>query len=238
MSYIDQSIDMRAEVLQGAVDSLVYWAKSNGAPVTVDGGTAFVTVMDCTGSQIVARTAATIAANGRLSFSQMWTMAQWQLQEDCIALFEWAVSGVAFADRLYFDVVINKLLCPIDTSDLLEFYPDLESHLAAIGETDTTKFIKRAWSKLLNRIRSGHNRPSLILDKARLIEPAVELTLFLVCRALSRNPDDLWASRKSEHADDYKTAIAGLGELKYDRNEDGLAEQNEVKRINRRKWTV
>lgn len=239
MSFVDQGTDERAEVVQGAADVLVHWAKLNGAAVTVDPATAYVTLMDCTGSVQVARQLATIAANGKLSTpSTVFTTAAWQLQEDAIALFEWQVGAVPYADRLYFDVVLNKLYCPIDTSHLLTLYPDLENHLTAIGETDTTKFIKRAWSKFLRRIRSGHNRPSLILDKVVLVEPVLELSLYLVCRALSRSPDDLWDHRMKAHQEDYKNAVATLGEVKYDRNEDGLAEQNEVKRINRRKFTV
>lgn len=239
MAYVDQGIDQRAEVLYGATsDTLVYWAKNNGAPVTLDTSSGFVTLSDNGGAEKVARAACSQAANGKLYTTRAWASDVWQLQEDAIALFEWQVSGVTFQDRLYFDVVKNKLICPVDTSDLLDYYPDLEDHLAAIGETNTVKFIMRAWGKLLNRIRSGHNRPSLILDKSRLIEPAVELTLYLACRALSRVPEDLWAQRMHDHREDYKVAIAGLGELKYDRNEDGIAEQNEVKRINRRKFTV
>lgn len=238
MAYVDQGIDQRAEVLSGASDSLVYWAKADGAPVTVTPGTGFVTLIDNTGSEKVARAACSIAANGKLYVTRTWDLETWLLQEDAVALFEWTTGGIAFADRLYFDVVKNKLLCPIDTSDLLDHYPDLEKHLAAIGETDTTKFIKRAWSTILNRIRSGHNRPSLILDRSRLFEPALELTLERVCRALSRNVDDVWAIRKADHASDYKAAWAGLGELKYDKDEDAIADKEEDKRINRRKMTV
>lgn len=238
-SYIDQGIDQRNEVLQGAVDSLVYWVKNNGAAQAIDSASAHVTLMDNTGTTKVARALCTISDSGKLSVSKTWDADSWILQEDAIALWEWTVGSIAFSDRQYFDIVKNKLYCPIDTAKLLEVYPDLELHLSGIGETDVTKFIKRAWAKLLVRIRSGHNRPSLILDKHRLVEPALELTLFMVCRALSRNMDDLWWQRKKDHEEDYKHAIASLGEVKYDRNEDGVAEQRgEDKRLNRRKFTV
>lgn len=247
MSFVDQGIDQRPEVLQAGgpggapatiQDSLVYYVKANGASQTVDPNSAFVTLMDNGGAVVVARTAAAIAANGKLSLTKTWDAASWTLQEDCIAAWEWTVGGTAGADKQYFDVVLNKLICPIEVSHLLESYPDLEQHLLAIGENDPTKFIKRAWSKFLVRIRSGHNRPSLILERDRLFDAVSELTLFLICRALSRTADDVWERRKTEHEEDYKAAVAALGELKYDRNEDGLAEQNEVKRINRRKFTV
>jgi hypothetical protein len=238
MPYVDQGIDQRPEVVQGATNALVYWAKDNGAPLSVDADSAFVTLKDNGGTTLLARTAATIAANGKLSISNEWVAATWQLQEDACAVWEWAVSGVQYADRQFFDVVLKRLMCPIDTSDLLDEYPDLEKHLQAIGETDTTKFIKRAWSKILNRIRSGHNRPSLILDTSRLTDPAIEMSLYLACRALIREPDDVWSIRMRDHKEEYKVAIAAVGELKYDRNEDGVAEQGEVKRINRRKFTV
>lgn len=238
MSYVDQGIDQRAEVLSGASDSLVYWAKADGAPITVDPGTGYVTLLDNTGSEKVARAACSIASNGKLYVTRTWDVATWLLQEDAVALFEWQVATVPYSDRLYFDVVKNKLLCPIDTSDLLDHYPDLEKHLAAIGETDTKKFIKRAWSTILNRIRSGHNRPSLILDRSRLYDPALELALARCCRALSRKPEDVWGVRKVDHIQDYKAAWAALGELKYDKNEDAVANEGENKRINRRKMTV
>lgn len=239
MAYRSEGIDQRAEVVRNAVDSLVYWAKDNGATLAIDSNTAYVTVLDNTGNTKVARTQTGITlttADGKVSFSQTWT--NYELAEDYVLLVEWSTGSIPFADRLYFDVVLNKLKCPIDNNDILELYPDMDSHIVSIGQTAVDKFIKRAWAHLMNRIRSGHSRPSLILDRARLVEPAIEKAAEYTCRALSKELDDIWDVRRKDHADRYKEAMAGLGELKYDKDEDGLASPGEDKRVNRRKWTV
>jgi hypothetical protein len=155
-----------------------------------------------------------------------------------VALFTYVSSGVTYSERVFFDVVKTKLLCQIDHNDLLEAYPDLETHLAAIGETDTTKFIRKAWSEILDRIRAGGNRPSLILEARRLSNAAIELSLSYVAQALEKDPGDLWNDRKKDHRANYTAAWNGLGELKYDITEDGLADTDEETRVNRTRWHV
>lgn len=246
MAYLEQGIDQRLEVSQGLVDSLVYFAKANGQPVTVDPATAWVTIIDPGGSSKVARTqtGVVIAANGKITFSQTWTEALYERWEDYTMLVEYAVSSVVYSDRVYFDVVKNKLPCLIDVSDLLDYYPDLEEHLKGINpgsdtsEATAAKLIKRAWSYLLDRIRSGKNRPSLILDRARLVNPAVAQALHLICDALSKEEGDVWDKRSEKHLKRYDKLVSGLGDLKYDSDEDGLAGEKETKQINRRIFTV
>lgn len=239
MAYANEGIDQRAEVIVGsAAQALVYYAKHEGAPVTVDPATGFVTLLDPAGATLVARAACTIAALGKLSVSQAYPEATYPLAEDYIALWEWQVGSVAYADRQYFDVVRNKLICPIDTSDVQEVYPDITSHLASVGETDCNRAIRRAWAKLCNRIRAGKNRPALILDRARLVNCALELACAFTARMLSKETDDLWHGRMVEHFKEYHAEFAGLGDLKYDKDEDAVASNDEKTRINRKLFSV
>lgn len=240
MAFNAEGIDQRPEILYGAAaDSLVYWPKKDGAVQAVDALSAFVTIFNPSAAQLVARVAATINGNGSLSYSRAWDVATYLLGQDYAVLWEYTSATVAVADRTYFDIVRNKLPCLIDESDLLELYPNLVEHLKAVEPVpDLSKYIRRAWSMMLDRIRSGQNRPSLILDRARLVNPAIHLSLHFACMALARDVDDIWDKRQAGHLKMFETIYAGLGELKYDINEDTVADQEESKRINRRKWTV
>jgi hypothetical protein len=64
------------------------------------------------------------------------------------------------------------------------------------------------------------------------------LSLYYICRSLSRESDDIWDRRMKEHWKMWEVALAGLGELKYDRNEDGLQDKQETARPNRRSFSV
>lgn len=238
MPYVNQGLDARAEIQPGGIaDTLVYWPRVDGQSVTPI--THSVTIHSPDGGLITMAEISSLAAN-KLFLTKEWTEAQFPLAEDYFALWNFAVAGAYYTDRQYFDVVKNKLPILIEHNDLLDVYPNLESHLRAIPEIGNTteRFIKRAWSKMLDRIRSGGNRPSLILDKARLVNPGIELTLHLVSEALSKVPDDKWETRAKMHKKNYDELFAGLGELKYDRNEDTLADSGETKRLNRRSFTV
>lgn len=236
--YSDEGIDQRAEATYNAADSLTYYVKRNGAAVAIDADSGYVTIYDPGGSTKVARVAVTTTTSGKLVYTRTWESPTFELWEDYVALFEWQESGVTRTDRLFFDVVRSKLECLIDESDMLEQYPDAADHLAALNITDPTRFIKRAWSVMLDRIRSGKNRPSLILDRARLVNPALEGATARMCRALSKETGDIWHERMTHHFREYNALIAGLGDIKYDKDEDGLAGDNDVKRMNRRTATV
>lgn len=238
MSYANEGIDQRAEVKSGTTDSVVYYVKQNGAVVEVDATTGYATIHASLGGELVSRAACVVAAGGRLSLSQAWPLATYPLAEDYRVAWEWQVAGATFTDDQYFDVVKSKLPCLIDTSDLQELYPDIVSHMGAIGETDCSKGIKRGWAHLMARIRSGRNRPSLILDRHRLISPAIHIAMHYVADSLKRVPDDLWDERMKDHFKKYEAAFAQIGELKYDINEDAIAQEGETKRINRKRWQV
>lgn len=236
MSYVNEGVDSKAEVLSGDVtDSLVYWCKENGAPLTPTPASAFVTILDSGGAEKVARTAATITST-KLVLAQAWPTNSYPLEEDYIAVWEFASGGVSYADRTTFDVVRTKLPVLIDTSDLEELYPNLLKHLAAIEETDASKFIRRAWSFMLDRIRAGGSRPSLILDRARLVNPGIQLACCLAMDALCRQPGDVFDLRARRHEKNFESLFQGLGSLTYDKDEDGTAD-NEPRRVNRsRGW--
>lgn len=236
MSYLNEGIDSKAEVLSGDVaDSLVYWCKQDGAPIVPTPSSAFVTVLDGANAVKVARTLATIVGS-KLVLSQTWPTATFPLAEDYIAVWEFASGGVSYADRTSFDVVRTKLPVLIDTSDLEELYPNLAKHLVSISETDASKFIRRAWSFMLDRVRAGGSRPSLIIDRARLVNPGIQLAACLTMDALCRQPGDVFDLRARRHEKNFEALFQGLGSLSYDKDEDGVADA-EPRRVNRtRGW--
>lgn len=246
MAYANEGIDQRLEVLRGAADSLVYFAKANGKPQTIDANSAWVTILDAAGSTKVERTqtGVVIASGGRVTYSRTWAEVDFELWEDYVMEVEYQVSAAVTTDRVFFDVVKTKLPCLIDNSDLLDFYPDLEEHVKSLNQSGISSvdtiagFIRVAWSQMLDRIRAARNRPSLILDRARLVNPGRRLALSIACEALSREEDDQWDKRAAKHEKAYDKLFLGLGELKYDKDEDGLASEEETKRVNRRKFTV
>lgn len=239
MPYVNEGIDQRAEVLIGKADTLTLVVKAGGQLLTGI-NSAKVTIMEPSGVVIVAQVNAVVTGS-ILSYTRTWDTGdtkKFELWEDFVAEWEYVTVNGTYTDRQFFDVVRTKLPCLIDVNNLLDYYPDLIQHLAAIEETDADKFCRRAWSLMLDRIRSGKNRPSLILDRSRLVNPGVQKALELVCNALSRDIGDIWSKRKADHKAEYEALRAGLGELKYDRDEDGLAADTDIKRINRRRFSV
>ena len=237
MAYVNEGIDQRAEVALGLSDSLTYYARRDGAPETVSAVT--VRVLSPSGEVLVASTSSGVTTStNAITFTQTWLSTVYQLWEDYVLELSWTGGGLARSDRMFFDVVKSKLQCPLELNQVQELYPDIASHLAAVGESDCSKAIKRAWSIMLDRIRSGRNRPSLILDRARLVNPALQLATSIVCGWLTRETDDIWDKRCERHLKSYETLMAGLGELKYDKDEDGLAGDDETKAINRRTFSV
>lgn len=227
-------LDGKAEVQAGAVDVLRFWPKYDGAPAMLDSGSGFVTILDPSGGVKVARAACTVdTQNSVLSVSRTWNEV---IDEDYIAVWEWTVNAVVFSERDMFDIVKVKLPCMIDTTDLEDFYPDIRQHLNAIAEVDASRFARRAWSMLLDRIRSSGHRPSLVIDRARLVNVGLQCMAALTCNALSRSPGDIWDLRAAGHAKSYEALFSGLGQLKYDRDEDGVSDDVPA-RVNRiRAW--
>lgn len=240
MSYVNEGVDVRAEVQHGLVDSVVYFAKRNGAPINPDNASVWCTLLDRNGGEVVARTQSGVSQNssGRFAIQASFTSPTWELAEDCIAVWEWQESGTTFSDRQFFDVVKTKLPCLVDTSDVTELYPQIPLDLVSLGETDASKFIRRAWSLMLDRLRSGGGRPSLIIDRARLVNPGVMKAVELITDALSREADDIWERRSLRAGKVYEKLMAGLGELKYDTDQDGTGAEEEKANLDRRNWHV
>ncbi len=241
MAYANEGVDDRAEVLIGEADTLRMFIKRNGEVIAPEANSVYVTIYDASGTQKVARTqvGVTQAATGALTYARTWDAATFERFEDYKAVWEWTEATVVQKEILFFDVVKTKLPCMVDLSDLQEHYPDIEEHLKQLEDApEPDKFIRRGWSHLMDRIRSGGNRPSLILDRSRLVNPGVHLALHFACNALAKVPGDIWDMRKAEHFRWYERTFASLGQLKYDIDEDGNASDGETKRINRRRFFV
>lgn len=237
MAYTDQGIDQRAEILSGATDSLVYWPRVEGEPVIPSA--AYVTVYGPSGSELVARVAVTPdTTTGKLALAQAWPLVDYAIDQDYAALWEFTADSVAHADRQFFDVVKSKLPILIDANDLEEVYPNLNAHLKAVGVAEPTRFIRRAWSEMLDRIRGAGYRPSLILERSRLVNPGLQLALKYACGALVRREGDVWDKRFDGHDKSFETLFRGLGSLKYDTNEDATAGDGEPARVNRNRMSV
>ncbi len=239
MAYRNEGIDLRPEIVwKASADSLIFWPKRDADAQGV-ASSATVEISDPSGAVVVAATPATVqAVTGRLSYSQAWPEADYDLAEDYSALWTWTISSVVYSDRQYFDIVRNRLECLIDTNDLLEIWPNLDKHLVAVGETDATKFVRRAWSHLMDHLKAGGNRPSLVLDRARLINPALQLACYYTAAALTRTDGDLWDKRADNAKEMYTELIGSLGTLKYDFDESGTVEVEEDKRANKRSFSV
>ncbi len=229
MSYIERPADVRAEVLQGATESLVFRPRLDGDPETPD--SAFVTVLDQNGGVKVARASVAPEADGSLVLTRAWDTSTYPLGEDYCLLWEFTVGSTTTTERQFFDVVKTKLQCPIDTNDLLEDYPTLEQTLKQLQNPDAARFIRRAWSRICGRIRSKGRRPSLILDSQRLANVTLELSLYAICRAVSKEAGDIWSQRMEAHEKNYEVEWNSLGELRYDDDEDGVASTDEKRNV-------
>jgi len=240
MAYTAEGIDQKAEVLIDAVDTVRFYLKRDGALINPDLASVYATVKDPNGTTVVERTqvGVTQAVTGVLTYTRTWADDDYDLAEDYVVDWEWQESAVVHTDRQFFDVVKTKLPCLIDTNDLQEFYPDIEEHLLAVGESNPLKFIKRGWSHMLDNLRSNGSRPSLILDRGRLVNPGTRVSLAFACDALVREVGDLWDVRSAKHMKAYADLMAGLGELKYDRDEDALPEKGETVAPARKRWSV
>lgn len=242
MAYVNEGIDQRAEVLSNKQDTLVVFVKHDGKLAILNASENYIRIVSPTGGELVPRThvPGAGAATGKLTHSRTWEENTFPLDEDYIAEWEYQLAGdpTVRYETQFFDVVRMKLPCMIDANNLANFYPDIVSHLTAIGETEPDKFCRTAWSLMLDNLRSKRARPSLILDKARLVNPATQKALELACRALSREVSDVWADRAKVASDLFNGLMSGLGELRYDKDQNGLAAPNEKRRINIRRWTV
>lgn len=239
MAYVKQEITQKPEVQQGAEDSLRYFAANDGELQDVE--VAYVTILDPNGGIVVERQEVTdyIELNG-FFFKQTWETDPYALAEDYAVVWEWTVDGIPYADRQSFDVVFTKLPCLVDVDHIRDVYPNILNHIKALktdeGEEETdlvARFIRAAWSRLLDSIKAAGNRPSLILDRTRLMNPAIQLACNSICNALVREQDDVWERRAATHTKNFDALWAGLGTLKYDVVEDGIAGTGETTRVNK-----
>lgn len=224
--YINKGFDQKSEILEGHNDTLVMWPRVTAESVIP--AVASVEILSPTGNILVPNTAAVVdGVTGKLSFSQVWGQLTYPRDEDYVAVWTFTSAGVQYVERQYFDVVISKLVCPVDTNQLLELYPNIVQHLAAVQVTDASRFIRQAWGTVLDRIRAAGNRPSLIMESIRLAGPTKALAASLVCDALSRDPTDVWWARARNWEAEYNARFSGLGSLKYDVDEDGVHDGDE-----------
>lgn len=234
-AYVDRGLAMlRPEVTQHATaaDALVHWAMLEGLPVIPT--SANVTIYSPAGAELVASTAATIDASkpGRITFSRAWSVDPFELGEDYAALWTFVVAGVTYSERVFFDVVKNKLPVLVAPSDMLALQPNLAEHLRALGlpgtDLDLRRFALAGHVHLCNRLRKAGVRPTLIADRRRLAEPALHYALAYANQAMARNPDDLFDKRASSAWKLASEVFDGLGELKQDRDEDGTTAATET----------
>lgn len=248
MPFENELQNVRAEVQQGtSLDTLEFWVTIDGEEIGI--GTPFwLTLYDPSGAIIRARTQGNgIGADNdrRMLLTQAWPAATYPLGEDYFAIWEFTFRGANTVERQSFDVVKQKLDCMLGKSVLLTHYPDLENHIRAVlpsANYNTAQilapFCRAAWSQLCDRIRSNGKRPSLILDKVRLINPSAELALHMICNALTRDVGDIWDKRSDRHYKNYEVMFGALGELKYDVDEDNVVSPGEVVAVTRRRFWV
>ena len=242
MSYANEGLDVRAEVTQDATDSLVFMCLVDGIPVAPT-GTPTVEIRDPNASVLVAAVDTTAGTpTGQRVYTRTWSEATFPLGEDFSAIFSFVSGGITYTERIYFDVVRNRMRILLTPSDLLETTPNLAEHLKGIGLTgtdaDLMRFARKGWAHLMNLIRKGGKRPSLILDRARLIEPATEYALAFAFLAMVKRPDDVWRDLAKEHFRLAGEAYSGLGSLRYDIDQDGTTRPGEEGSFTQPKWGV
>lgn len=256
MTTTDEGSKQRVEVLwnennaTGVADTLRYFPRRDGVLFTdarftnVKGG---YTIRDPAGKQIDQDMSfdgsVTLKTNGCFEIAKIWDGTSYLLAEDYIV--DWQVrftdansSEGFYNERQFFDVVRTKLQCMVDHKQLVELFPDLTQQLASIGATDSVAWIRSAWSEVLDRIRSGGHRPSLIMDGTRLRAPTLHLAVSKVADALTREANDVWYGRADVHMKRYEQAWNALGQLKYDFQQTGLASPLETSRVGRRRFRV
>ena len=245
MSRATEAAYYRAEVEQGTdPDTLAYWLPEDEYPYTTLADVA-VTLKSPTGEVLVSAAPGELVEGRKLQIARAWPAEPWELREDYIAAWTYTIGGAARSARQFFDVVLHRLDCPVITSDLLEYYPDLLQHLQSVvkppvpgGVNDAAGFIRRAWGLLLDRLRASGHRPALILDRSRLVNPSTNLALNLICEALVKEPGDVWERRSMLHLKNYEILLNNLGRVKYDTNQDGQARPRDVRNAARKKFHV
>lgn len=228
------SMMARAEVLSGASDSLVYWPAVDGFLVVPLTGSAYVTVFSPDGAELVARASATTSSEGRLSVSRTWGVSTFPIQADYFAVWEWQTDdGLSHADRQSFDVVKQKLPVLLSGAHLEEILPRLKERLAELKDPSLSveRFALVGWLQLCEHIRAQGKRPSLIMERDRLVNPARYLALSLACEALEKQPGDLWATRASDYRKLHREFLGLLANVRYDVDEDNTTSPEETASI-------
>lgn len=232
-------IQARAEVLSGAADTLAYWPAVEGFGVLPTA--AFVTVYNPNGGEVVARTEVTPESTGRLALSRTWDTSSSPIDVEYFAVWEFTTpDGLSHADRQSFDVVKSKLPILLKAAHLLARYPNLRKHLESLQNALATPehFARMGWEDLLERVRATGKRPSLIMERERLIAPARELALSHASGALVKSAGDVWDSRAKAHLEHFSALFGGLGELAYDVDEDNTTGEDEKRNVVIRDWSV
>lgn len=235
---------LRPEVTQGtAADALVFWAMVDG--LLVPPSSATVAIYSPAGSELVASSAITpdTDAPGRLARSQAWPEATYPLGEDYSAIFTFVVNGITYSERVWFDVVKQRLAVLVSPDDMLGLQPNLLEHVRALGlagvKSDLRGFAIAGHVHLCNRLRKKKIRPSLVADRRRLAEPALHYALHFVNAALARAPDDLFDKRAAAAWKLAGEVFEALGELKIDRDEDGtVGEEEKAPTVGQPNWSV
>lgn len=233
----NERIDQRIEILQGYGGRLKFQCRVDGEAVEPDDSPS-IHVHEPNGNLLLTINSNEYSASGDGWYETGVILDDQPLGDHWSFVVLFTYQNEEYQDRTYFDIVRLILRCPVHTDDLIDVYPNLTQHLQALEIPDCVQFIRRAWSKLLDRIRSTGVRPSRITEKERLINPTIELALAFTCQALAREAEDIWDMRSRKHFKDYDTSVAGLGELDHDSNDDGIVDVGEAANVSKRKFTV
>lgn len=233
MSTLHHALAMiRPEVNQGdTADALVFWALVDGLPMRPT--SAAVTLYSASGGELVAEAAPTIdAANvGRLALSRTWPADTFPIGEDYAAQWAFVVNGITYSERVFFDVVRNRLPIAVHPRLMTDLQPNLGTHLRAVGlegnDDDLRVFAIHGHAHMCQRLRKAGWRPSLVSDRRRLVPVALHYALHFANAAISKTPDDLFDKRATTALKLAGELFDGLGRLKVDVDQDGTTGPDE-----------
>lgn len=183
-----------------------------------------VTVFDAAGDEVVAGAAATVASDGRVTYTvTAATTADLTLGEGWRVEWTLTVSGVDYVARTDAALVRSSIYPVARVADLYARQPRLDpSGSSPIDRAPHhQEVLDDAWLSILDRLLAMGRRPNLVVSPSSFREPHVCLALERAFRRLA-SPDNDYGQMADTYASQYRDAWGDL-RLVYDTGDTGQA---------------
>jgi hypothetical protein len=215
VTYAFEGLTSKSEAVANGVTRMTFWPRVAGKLVVPS--TFSLSVFDMSGAALPGvESSLTVNSDGSCTFLLTLVAAQYPAEDyfyDCAFV---APDGLTYYDRIYFDVCIVPLPCPIDTNSLVAIEPSIQKYMTAAGRTDAQEFVDMAWDELLQRIRGQGYRPALVTDRQAFVAPAIRLALEYAFQSCIREAGDKYQVSRDFWKEKAKEAWAALGRLKFE----------------------